>query len=131
MSAHRVLLVGDSASLVDPFSGEGIFAAIKSGKLAAAHIARAMADGDLGFAAYTRQLQAEFTRDYGYAIRLGSIFYRMPKRLLRLYSQAKPLQRFTEELAGAEMNYHAVILRSLRQAPRYFWKRTGQALLGK
>ncbi len=35
LQADRILLVGDSAGLADPFSGEGIRPAIKSGKIAA------------------------------------------------------------------------------------------------
>lgn len=38
----RVILVGDSAGLVDPFTGEGIFYAIKSAQCAAGAIAKAL-----------------------------------------------------------------------------------------
>lgn len=40
------MLVGDAASLIDPFSGEGIGNAMTSGKIAAKHIARALAEKD-------------------------------------------------------------------------------------
>ncbi len=38
ISSNRVLLTGDAASLIDPFSGEGIGNAMVSGRLAAKHI---------------------------------------------------------------------------------------------
>lgn len=38
ISTNRVLLTGDAASLIDPFSGEGIGNAMVSGRLAAKHI---------------------------------------------------------------------------------------------
>ncbi len=38
ISGHRFLLTGDAASLIDPFSGEGIANAIRSGRFAANHI---------------------------------------------------------------------------------------------
>jgi flavin-dependent dehydrogenase len=38
LSGDRFLLTGDAASLIDPFSGEGIANAIRSGRIAAAHI---------------------------------------------------------------------------------------------
>ena len=38
LSGERFLLVGDAASLIDPFSGEGIANAIRSGRVAASHI---------------------------------------------------------------------------------------------
>lgn len=119
VSARRVVLVGDAANLVDPFSGEGIYAAIKSGKLAAEHIARGLDAGDLDFQFYTAQIQNEFTRDYGYADKLGAVFYRMPVQLLNVYAQSKLLHRFTEEIAHADMDYHTVIGKLLRHAPRY------------
>ena len=42
ISGNRFLLLGDAASLIDPFTGEGIGNAIRSGRLAADHIVRAV-----------------------------------------------------------------------------------------
>ncbi|TAH52170.1 MAG: NAD(P)/FAD-dependent oxidoreductase [Chloroflexota bacterium] len=131
VSAERVVLVGDAANLVDPISGEGIYAAIKSGGLAAQHIVRGFSKGNLEFSEYTVQIQKEFTRDYRYARGLGRVFYRMPVTLLKLYNQAKPLQLFTEELTHANMDYQTVVGKSLRQAPRYFWKKAAQQVRGR
>lgn len=128
VSAPRVMLVGDAANLVDPFSGEGIYAALKSGKLAAEHILQNLQEGSLDFASYSRQIQNEFTRDYWYANALGYVFYRIPIPLLRLYQQAKPLHAFTEELARAEMDYRVLTRRALRQAPRYLYKKLARRL---
>ncbi|HZQ06674.1 MAG TPA: geranylgeranyl reductase family protein [Anaerolineae bacterium] len=128
VSSKRVVLVGDAANLVDPFSGEGIYAAIKSGKLGAAAILNGLQHGDLQFDSYTAQIQKEFTRDYRYAATLANIFYRIPSRLLSIYAQAKPLHLFTEEIANAEMDYHALAIKALRQAPIYFYKKTVQRI---
>lgn len=40
-SGDRFLLLGDAASLIDPFSGEGIGMAIRSGRIAAEHLVKA------------------------------------------------------------------------------------------
>lgn len=40
-SGDRFLLLGDAASLIDPFSGEGIGMAIRSGRIAAEHLLKA------------------------------------------------------------------------------------------
>lgn len=40
VSGDRIILVGDAASLIDPFSGEGIGNAMTSGRIAANHIVR-------------------------------------------------------------------------------------------
>ncbi len=41
LSGDRFLLLGDAAGLIDPFSGEGIANAIRSGRVAAAHVLKA------------------------------------------------------------------------------------------
>jgi flavin-dependent dehydrogenase len=41
-----VLLVGDAAGFYDPFTGEGVFAALRSAELAAETAARALRAGD-------------------------------------------------------------------------------------
>lgn len=46
ISGERFILTGDAASLIDPFSGEGIGNAMKSGKLAAEVAAESLAQGD-------------------------------------------------------------------------------------
>jgi geranylgeranyl reductase family protein len=41
ISGHRFLLLGDAASLIDPFTGEGIGNALRSGRIGADHIIKA------------------------------------------------------------------------------------------
>jgi flavin-dependent dehydrogenase len=41
ISGSRFLLLGDAAGLIDPFTGEGIANAIRSGRVAAAHVLKA------------------------------------------------------------------------------------------
>jgi flavin-dependent dehydrogenase len=131
MSTKRVVLVGDAANLVDPFSGEGIYAAIKSGRLAAEYIAKGLNTGNLEFSEYTDAVQKEFTSDYHSALRLGKAFYYMPVTLLNVYRRAKPLHRYTEQIVRADMDYQTAILKSLKQAPKYIFKRAVGKLQGK
>ena len=46
LSGNRFLLAGDAAALIDPFSGEGIGNAIRSGRVAAEHIIKCFAQSD-------------------------------------------------------------------------------------
>jgi flavin-dependent dehydrogenase len=58
-----VLLVGDAAGFYDPFTGEGIFAALRGAELATETAARALAAGDLSpraLAEYRRARRAAF-----------------------------------------------------------------------
>jgi flavin-dependent dehydrogenase len=58
-----VLLVGDAGGFYDPFTGEGIFTALRSAELAAEVAARAVRSGDVSaraLAAYTRERRRAF-----------------------------------------------------------------------
>lgn len=62
-AGRGVLLVGDAAGLVDPFTGEGIHSALESGKMAAQVLADALAAPDpmeADLSAYCRLLEARF-----------------------------------------------------------------------
>jgi geranylgeranyl reductase family protein len=78
ISTRRALLVGDAAGLVDPFSGEGIRYAIKSGKLAAQAI----------LAGKPEQYPGLIYRQIGFGHSLSMIeariFYRLERYCLRL-----------------------------------------------
>ena len=79
VASGRVLLVGDAAGFLDPFTGEGIFAAIWSGRSAAEHIAGG-ADGDEGDAAtaYAREVQDSLLPDLRVSRKLADLFHVAP-----------------------------------------------------
>ena len=60
-------LVGDAADFFDPFTGEGIYTALRGGELLAGHVAQSVADtsrgqsGDEAIRCYDRARRAEFS----------------------------------------------------------------------
>ena len=58
LSGNRFLLTGDAASLIDPFSGEGIANAIRSGRVAASHIISAFHKQD-----FSASFNVEYDRE--------------------------------------------------------------------
>ncbi|MCR4403559.1 MAG: geranylgeranyl reductase family protein [Firmicutes bacterium] len=70
-----VLLAGDAGGFVDPFSGEGIYGAIRSGKMAAETVADAARSGYFsGVArAYTARVRSEFSRDFRLSMTLAAL----------------------------------------------------------
>lgn len=70
-----VLLAGDAGGFVDPFSGEGIYSAIRSGRMAAEAIADAARFGDFSDAApvYTRRCRKEFSGEFRLSMLLAAV----------------------------------------------------------
>jgi geranylgeranyl reductase family protein len=49
ISGNRFILLGDAASLIDPFTGEGIGNAMVSGRIAAEHIEKCLTENNFGY----------------------------------------------------------------------------------
>lgn len=71
----RVLLAGDAAGLADPFTGEGIYAALKSGQLAAHVAAAALRQGVAALGRYTRLVREEILPELRWAQVVQRLFY--------------------------------------------------------
>lgn len=87
----RTLLVGEAAGLVNPLSGEGIDAALESGRLAARHLIAALAAGDLSperLAAYDAQLRQRYQAVFETCRRLRTVFVRRSGPVQRLAVEA-------------------------------------------
>jgi flavin-dependent dehydrogenase len=73
-----VLLVGDAAHLADPFLGEGIYYAVRSGALAARAVLQGTDGKDIA-ARYAGQIAAHVWPDLVAASRVAYLFHRMPR----------------------------------------------------
>lgn len=68
----KILLVGDAAGLVNPFFGDGILHAVKSGAIAAECLISQIPHQ------YTQRLHAELAANFDAALQLSNLFYRSP-----------------------------------------------------
>ncbi len=111
VSASRSLLVGDAAGLVDPFTGEGIRFAIKSGRIAA----EAILAGKIS--TYTSRVYREIGLNHTFAAGLGLLFYQFP-RLCYLFGVLNPFAtRAFVDLIADRAGYPEVILRLFGTLP--------------
>jgi geranylgeranyl reductase family protein len=69
---NRVMLAGDAAGLINPFFGDGILHALKSGRIAAQMILANEREG------YTEAIGAEFQLNFDAALKLAKVFYQWP-----------------------------------------------------
>lgn len=77
LSADRLLLCGDAANLVDPFSGEGIGNALYSGMLAAMAIDEARKTGDYSAASFARRYDDVLYKRLGDEFRISTTLQRL------------------------------------------------------
>ena len=125
--ADRLLLAGDAAGLADPFTGEGLAQAIRSGQLAADVALEAAARGDFSagaLAVYDELCYKTFDRAYRGARLLIRAVRRWPSPLMHaVASDPAVVRRYFRVLIG-EGTYRA-FLRWLVPRALWHWARGG------
>lgn len=108
ISGNRFLLTGDAAALIDPFSGEGIANAIRSGRVAAEHCVQCMQINDFS-AAFNKKYDAEIYRRMWKEFKISRTLQNVVRYptlfnfVIKKARQSKYLQQFLiEALANVE-----------------------------
>ena len=104
LGTARCLLTGDAAGLVDPFTGEGIRFAIKSGRLAA----EAILSGQLE--RYSVSVEQQIGRNHRLGNLLTSIFYGMPKPSFEFALRNPVLSYGLVDMVADRIGYGKLIL---------------------
>ena len=105
---ERTALVGDAAGLVDPVSGDGIYEALLSAKLAAAAALDVIAGRAADFAAYAGELQQALAPSAAASWRAKLALERFPNVAFTLL-QAPQAWRAMEQLMRGEAAHPAAI----------------------
>jgi geranylgeranyl reductase family protein len=110
---NRVLLAGDSAGLINPFFGDGILHALKSGQIAARCVLEKETAG------YTQAISAEFRANFDAALRLAKFFYQWPGFCYRNGVRRPSGTRTATRLISGDLQFNDIsgrVLRRLRGA---------------
>ena len=122
IATDRALLVGDAAGLADPFSGEGIRLAIKSGRIAA----QAILSGEV--AKYPEMIHREIGVSQTFALGLAWLFYHFPRLCITL-AAPNPFSTYAfMDLLADRADYPEVIFQLFASLPLY-WVTEGIARL--
>ncbi len=79
----RCLLLGDAAGLVDPFSGEGIFSAVRSAQLAAPYLADFLKNGFSSLQPIQEEIDRALTPELECSRLFRELFWRWPSYVHR------------------------------------------------
>ncbi len=105
LARGRVALTGDAAGLIDPLSGEGIYAALYSGK-AAAEAAAAMLNGRAAsMTPYAARIEREVMPDLVASRRFQDVFYLLPGCYVTMLQRSDRIWHLLARLIRGEQSY--------------------------
>ncbi len=105
LAEGNLLLVGDAAGLLDPFTGEGIHGAVWSGRAAAGHLAAYLGGETPDLQGYARQVRRELAPDLHTAGRLADLFQMIPTVYMLFAGRTSRGWRLICRLARGERTY--------------------------
>jgi flavin-dependent dehydrogenase len=124
----RALLVGDAAGLIDPMSGEGIYAAFVSGRLGADAILRLLGgrSGDLW--PYEAAVERQIMPDIRAASVLRDAYHYTPRPCYEVMRRSSALRQTLCQLITGEKTYAALLRQFGPLQPFvHFWGARGRA----
>ncbi len=124
INTHRTLLVGDAAGLVDPFTGEGIRFAIKSGRLAAEAVLSGQPER------YPALVDRQIGCNHRLGIILTSLFYNLPQPSFELVVRNPFVTRALVDMLADRIGYAGVMLQMFGTLPLFLLTETIAGLGG-
>lgn len=115
LAKERIILVGDSAHITDPFSGEGIRNAIKSAKIAEETILECIKNSK-SLSIYTEKLYSAMARELFLAWMISGIFYRFQDRIFNLMDRFD-MGAILSNLLNEKTSYSQILKKILKFIP--------------
>lgn len=113
LGTARTLLVGDAAGLVDPFSGEGIRFAIKSGRLAAQAILSGHPEQ------YSSLVDEQIGRNHRLGMVLSGLFYSLQQPCFELGVRNPFVSRALVDMLADRIGYGTVLAQIFGSLPLF------------
>jgi geranylgeranyl reductase family protein len=109
VSQGRFLLVGDAAHLMDPLQGEGIYYAIRSGRLAAKAIMEWKKEGITPSDFYQRAVYYDICGNLKWALTFSRFVFRFTKLAYRTLKRYPDLGEFYLQVLEGNENYQGFV----------------------
>ncbi len=115
LHGNGIVVVGDAASLCDPFLAEGLRPSLMSGYLAAECINNWLRGNSKNLSEYTKSMKREWGDSMAWGRRISQVFYRFPKIGYQLgIKRPTAPQRIAEILSG-NMGYGDIAQRVIKR----------------
>lgn len=105
----RVLLAGDAAGLINPFFGDGILHAVKSGRMAAECVINGTT------LTYSDRIHAEFAANFDVARTLAQFFYQFPGLFYRYGIKQEQATYLATQLLSGDLQFTEIMGRAMRR----------------
>ena len=120
LTAHRAMLLGDAAGMVDPLTGEGIYYALKSGIIAARAIIKKDSPEQIK-EFYQHSIAKEIFPELSAASRIAGLFYPFGDVLFNLVELNQRIAGYLLKITSGEVSYRLKeadrkLLRVIREA---------------
>jgi len=115
LNGDKVLVVGDAASLCDPFLAEGIRPSLLSSFYAAESIDQCLSGKADNLNEYTTNLNKKWSQSMVWGARIAQVFYRFPKTGYELGVKRKTAPKRIAQILSGEMTYKDIAKRVIKR----------------
>lgn len=122
LASGRIVLVGDAANLVDPFLGEGIYYAIRSGQIAARTVAQAVSGEIADCTRYQERIARDMYPEFLAAEKIARISYAFPQLWYEAMQRYPEVTRWFYEILQGSASYPGLVSRVKSQVGRILKK---------
>ena len=112
---ERVLVVGDAASLCDPFLAEGIRPSLLSSFWAAECLDKCLSQQINDLSEYSKIIKIQWGESMVWGKRIAEVFYRFPKTGYKLGVKRKTAPQRIAQILSGEMNYSDIAKRVIKR----------------
>ena len=115
LHSKRVVVVGDAASLCDPFLAEGIRPSILSSFYAAECIDKCLSAKANDLSEYTNIMKLQWSQSMAWGKRIAEVFYRFPRTGYNLGVKRKTAPQRIAQILSGEMTYSDIARRVIKR----------------
>ncbi len=112
---NKALVVGDAASLCDPFLAEGIRPSLISSFYAAECIHECLMSDTSDLAKYSEIMELKWSKSMVWGKRISEVFYRFPKTGYQFGVKRKTAPQRIAQILSGEMNYSDIARRVIKR----------------